>query len=64
MEIEQRAERGVVECELAVDVEDGDAGGELIEHAAMRLDHAAEFGAHRLGLGAVDRDTGAAVAAR
>ena len=64
IEIEQRAERGVVEDQLAVDVEDGDAGGELVEHAAMRLDHARELGAHRLHLGAVDRHAGAAGAAR
>ena len=64
VELEQRAEGGVVEGELAVDIEDGDAGGELVEHAAVRLDHAVELGAHGLGLGAVDGDAGAAGPAR
>ena len=64
VEFEQRAEGGVVEDQLAVGVEDGDAGGELVEHAAVRLDHAREFGAHGLHLGGVDRHAGAAGAAR
>ena len=64
VELEQRAVGGVVEDELAVGVEDGDAGGELVEHAAMRLDHARELGAHGLDFGAVDRHAGAAGAAR
>ena len=64
VEFEQRAEGGVVEDQLAVDVEDGDAGGELVEHAAVRLDHARELGTHGLHLGAVDRHAGAAGAAR
>ena len=64
VEFEQRAERGVVEDQLAVGVEDGDAGGELVEHAAVGLDHARQIGAHRLHLGGVDRHAGAAGAAR
>ena len=64
VEFEQRAEGGVAEDQLAVGVEDGDAGGELIEHAAMRLDHAGEFGAHGGNFGTVDRHAGAAASGR
>ena len=64
VEFEQRAEGGVVEDQLAVDVEDGDAGGELVEHAAVRLDHAREVGAHGLHFGGVDGHAGGAGAAR
>src|SRR3954453_2288011 len=60
MQIEQRAERIIVERQLAVDVEYRDAGRELIEDAAMRLDHAAELGAHVLRFSAVYRDACAA----
>ena len=64
IEFEERAEGGVIESELAVDIENGDAGCQLIEHAAVRLDHARQFRAHGLDLGAIDRDAGAAGRAR
>ena len=64
VEFEQRTKGGVVEGKFAVDIKDGDAGRELVEHAAMRLDHAREFGAHRFDFGAVDRDARAASSAR
>ena len=64
IEFEQRAEGGVVEQQLAVDIEDGDAGGQLVEHAAVGVDHAREFGAHGLDLGGVDRHAGTASSAR
>ena len=64
VELEQRAEGGVVERELAVGGEDGDAGGEPVEHAAVGDDQPRHAGAHALRFGAVDGDAGAAAAAR
>ena len=64
VELEQRAEGGVVEGELAVGGEDGDAGGEPVEHAAVGDDQPRHAGAHAFRLGAVDGDAGAAAAAR
>ena len=63
VELEQRAESGVVECELAVGGEDGDACGQPVEHAAVCDDQPRHAGAHALRLGAVDSDAGAAAAA-
>src|SRR5262245_65598177 len=56
VKLKQRAERRVVESELAVHVKDGNAGRELIKYAAVRLDHAREFSAHDLYIRAIDRD--------
>ena len=64
VELAQRAEGGVVEGELAVGGEDGDAGGEPVEHAAVRVDQPRHAGAHAFRFGAVDGDAGAAAAAR
>ncbi len=55
VEIPQHAIGGVVEAQRLVGAEDGDAGGELVERAAMRIDHARHFGAHAFDLGGVDR---------
>ena len=63
-EFEQQTEGGVAKDQLAVDVEDGDAGRQLIKHAAVSLCHAAELRAHGFHLGGIDRDAGAAVSAR
>ena len=64
LELPEHMEGGVVEGEAAVDAEDGDAGGEIVERAAVGVDHARELGAHDVGLGRVDADAGAAAAGR
>ena len=51
---------GVIEGQPVLGVEHGNAGGELIERAAMRLGHPRQRAAHRLGFGGVDGDAGAA----
>ncbi len=64
VEVPQRTIGGVVECELLVGGEDRDAGGELVEGAAMGVVEAAERAPHRLDFGGVDADAGAALACR
>ena len=64
VEVPEHAEGGVVEGEPPVGAEDGDAGGEIVERAAVGVDHAPELGAHDVGLGGVDADAGAAAAGR
>ena len=64
VEVPQRAIGGVVEGEPLIGAEDGDAGRQLIERAAMRVDQALELGAHGLDFGRVDADAGAALARR
>ena len=64
IEIPERTISGIVECQRAVGAENGDAGRELVERAAMGVDHAGEFGAHALDFGGVDRDAGAAAPCR
>src|SRR6185437_8957142 len=62
--IPKRAERRVVEGELAVGCKNGDAVGDLVQHAPVRLRHVRELRAQRFGLADVDGDAGAAFAAR
>ena len=64
VEVPERAERGVVEGEPMVGAEDGDAGGEIVERAAVGVDHALELGAHDVRFGRVDADAGAAAPGR
>src|SRR4029079_13094637 len=45
VELEQRAEGGVVECQLAIDIEYGNTSRELIEHATVRFGHANKLAA-------------------
>ena len=58
----RRAIGRVVEGELVVGAEYRDAGRELVERAAVRLDGARELAAQRLDLGRVAADAGAAAA--
>ena len=51
-----RAKRSVIEGEFTVDIEDCDAGRQLIENTAVRLDHACKFGTHDFYFCTVDRD--------
>jgi len=60
IELEQRAEGGIVECQLAIDIEYGDTGRELIEHTTMRFGHTNKLAAQGFRLGAVDGYTRAA----
>ncbi len=60
IEVPQRAVGGIVEGELLVGAEDGDAGRKLVERAAMRLAQARELGAQALDVGRIDADAGTA----
>ena len=60
IEIPQRAIGGVVESQPVIGVEHGDAGGKLIERAAMRIGEAVKRAPHRFHVGGVDADAGAA----
>ena len=62
VEVPQPAIGFVVEGEPPLAVEHGDAGGQLIEGAAMRLRHPHQRRAQRSGLAGVDGDAGAAAA--
>ena len=62
IEIPQRPVGRVVEGELLVGAEDGDAGGQVVERAPMRLGHAGKIRAHPVRLGDIDADPGAAAA--
>ena len=60
VEIPERPIGGVVEGQPVIGAEHGDAGRELIERAAMRIDQAGERDAHGFRFGGVDADAGAA----
>ncbi len=60
IEIPQCAIGGIVESQAVIGVEHGDAGGQLIERAAMRIGKPRQRATHRLDFGGVDADAGAA----
>ena len=60
VEIPKRAIGGVVEGQPVVGAEHGDTGGELIERAAVGIDHAGERNAHGFRFGGVKPNAGAA----
>ena len=60
VEIPQRAIGLVVERQSVAGVEHGDAGGKLIERAAMRVREPSERTAHGFNFGRIDADAGTA----
>ena len=60
VEIPERAIGGVVEGQPVIGIEHGDAGGQLIERAAVGIDHAGERNAHGFRFGGVKPNAGAA----
>ena len=60
IEIPQGTIGGIVESQPMVAVKHGDAGGKLIERAAMRVGEASERAAQRFHFGGVHADAGAA----
>ncbi len=64
VEVPQRTIGRVVEGELAVRAEDRHPGGELVERAAVGVDHARQIAAQHLGFGGVDADAGRAARGR
>ena len=51
---------GIIKCELLAGVEHGDAGRELIEHAAMGVGQSRQSASHALSFGCIDTEASAA----
>ncbi len=64
IEIPERAIGGVVECQLLVGTEHGDADRQLVERAAVRVDEMIARRPHGFGFGHVDSDAGRAALRR
>ena len=64
IEIPKQTIGGVVEGEPLIGPEDGNAGGQLVEGAPVRIHHALELAAQPFCFGRVDGDAGAAAPGR